>query len=1326
MPHSRESSNTFHVSISGDEDGARTPLLSESDSDEFNIDGRASIIRSVQWDRHAEPSLGAVQPEAWVDITAVRHKFIRQILGLNPFKTSYFALYRPLDDFGSRVILVVGILLAILAGLPIPFIGVILGRIINNFPPPEDELRILLAYLMIVAACYFIVTWGWAVAWAVIGERVSRKTREQLVHRALGMDMTYFDTASPDMTSILTEKTQTIQLGTSEKVGLFIASISYFLAAFSVGFNLNARLTGVMFLTVIPSMACVVMFGTKCVAKYTKHASAYTDKAASLAESSIRAVQIVQAFGLQEKLSEEHVHHLRSALRAGIKKSIAGAVMLGSVYFIAYAANALAFWYGDRLRDGSAEAGTIYAVVFLILDASFVVGRFGPFIQTFALAAAAGQAVHEILDHPLSDIDVYSTDGQEATLAHFANDVRFSAVSFVYPARPTVKILDAIDLSIAPGKVTGLVGPSGSGKSTIASLLLRLYDPTFGTVSIGDDDIKSFNIRSLRSHIALVTQNPVLFSGTIYENIKCGLPQGQDIPEDEAFARCTAAAKEAYCEFIDRLPDGIHTKIGSGPHSQLSGGQKQRLTLARALVGQPSLLLLDEFTSAMDATSEAIVLENLRRSSVTAGRTTIIIAHRLATVRDADRIVVLKDGVVAEDGRHEDLLKANGIYTELIHSQQFEKKGQSSVASSVYSSPRLPQKEHNHVSASKNDTLSAATILPIEKAKKSVFKLISRSIALSRHEIPAIILGLTASIMSGGVTIGEAFIFGNLVELLNDTSNTSDLASRISFFCLLFFLLSLVALVSHGAGGAAFGLVSENLVLRVRDTSFRTILKQDISWFSKPGHSHHALMSKLNMDSGSISGLSGVILGTIFSITTSVAGGTILAHIVAWKIAIVLLAAVPIMILAGYVRLRILALAEEKHQNAYNDAATLASEAIASMQIVAAFGLEGHFLTSYRSVIRGPYEEHLRFALFGNILLAFSLSVTYYVYSLAYYWGAKQVRNGNYTQKDFFIVLPALLFSAQAAGQLFSLAPEITRAKTAAQSVFALHDERPTILTDDGPSKPSSDDTVLNTDALLSGPSASYGTFSLRGELEFRGVSLHYDTRPGVPALDNVSFQIRQGEHAAFVGRSGAGKSSTVHLIERFFDPTAGQVYLDGRDIRNEPVQAHRARLALVEQEPDLFPGSVKFNIGLGRRPGAEISDDDIVAVAKKCELHEFIMSLPEGYNTEVGAHGSRISGGQRQRLAIARALLRDPEILLLDEATSQLDANTEREIRRTIAAASKGRTTIMIAHRLASVQHADKIFVFDAGRIVEQGRHDELVSEGGMYAGMVAAQELD
>jgi len=1302
-----------------DDSSESQPLL---DSEESEIEDEPSVRHSTQWERHVEPSLATVQPQAFEGPTVFRQRFIRQILGLN--KTSYFALYRQLDDVGSKLILVLGIVTAILAGLPLPLIGVVLGRIINNFPPNPDELKHLLFRLMSVAVGYFVITWAWAVCWAVIGERVSRKTRERLLHRALGMDMTYYDTVSPDLSSILTEKTQTIQLGTSEKVGLFIASISYFISAFTVGFMLNAKLTGVMFVTVIPSMAFVVYFGTKQVSDLAKQAAQYTEKAASVAESAIRAVQIVQAFGLFEQLSEEHVHHLRSALRVGIRKSVAGAVMLGSVYFVAYATNALAFWYGDRLRDGSAEAGTIYAVVFLILDASFVVGSFGPFIQTFAMAAAAGAAVMDVLDHPTSDIDVYSPKGKPADRTHFEQDLVLSSVSFVYPARPTVRILDSINLRIKPGQVTGLVGPSGSGKSTIASLLLRLYDPTYGAVNLGNDNLKSFNVHSLRTHIALVTQNPVLFTGTILDNIKHGIPSAEreQLTEDEILARCEAAATEAYCDFLDRLPEGIHTKISSGPQSQLSGGQKQRITLARALVGNPSLLLLDEFTSAMDGTSEAIVLENLRRSSANANRTTVIIAHRLATVRDADRIIVMKDGSVEEDGRHQDLLKKNGIYAELIKAQQFE-KGRPSATSSIRSAASSTHKEHGESSGDSNNASRPISASQTDAPKMSALTLIGRSLALSRRETPAIIVGLISSVFSGGVIIGEALIFGNLVELLNDTSGSDDLTRRISFYCMLFFGLAIIALTSHSFGKTAFGMVSENLTLRVRDLSFRTILQQDIAWFSKPGHSHHALMSRLNSDSGSISGLSGVILGTVFSIATSVLGGIVLAHIVAWKIAIVLLAAVPVMLLAGFLRLRILAMAEEHHQTAYNDAAALASEATSSMQIVAVFGLESHFLDGYREAIRKPYEEHLRFSVLGNILLAFSLSVTYFVYSLAYWWGSKQVRNGNYSQREFFIVLPALLFSAQSAGQLFSLAPEITRAKAAAQNVFSLHDEKPSIITDLRPLE-SATTTASNGSALLSGPSASYGTFGVRGELEFRNVSLYYESRPNVLALNNVSFQIRQGENVAFVGRSGAGKSSTIHLIERFFDPNAGQVYLDGQDIRQEPVRNHRARLALVE--PDLFPGSVKFNIGLGARPGTAVADDDIQRVAKECELHDFIMSLPEGYNTEVGAHGSKLSGGQRQRLAIARALIRDPEILLLDEATSQLDANTERDIRTAIAAASKGRTTIMIAHRLASVQYADRIFVFDGGRIVEQGRHDELVAMGGIYAAMVATQELD
>lgn len=305
---------------------------------------------------------------------------------------------------------------------------------------------------------------------------------------------------------------------------------------------------------------------------------------------------------------------------------------------------------------------------------------------------------------------------------------------------------------------------------------------------------------------------------------------------------------------------------------------------------------------------------------------------------------------------------------------------------------------------------------------------------------------------------------------------------------------------------------------------------------------------------------------------------------------------------------------------------------------------------------------------------------------------------------------------------MFSLAPELTRAKSAARNVFELHDQPPSIITGSASSPAMANGELAS---VLSGDDPAEKSASLKGQVEFHAVSLAYASRPNAPALKGITYCIHPGEFVAFVGRSGAGKTSSVALIERFFDPSTGSVLVSGKDVKTIPVQQHRARLGLVEQEPHLFPGSVLFNVSLGARPGHQATHEEVVEASKKCGIHDFIMSLPEGYNTDCGKNGSRFSGGQRQRIAIARALIRDPEILLLDEATSQLDASSEREVRNAIAAASSGRTTIVVAHRLASVQSADRIYVFDRGLIVEQGKHDELVSLGGIYASMVEAQEL-
>lgn len=893
---------------------------------------------------------------------------------------------------------------------------------------------------------------------------------------------------------------------------------------------------------------------------------------------------------------------------------------------ISYAANALAFWEGSQqiakgLFTSSEGAGTVYTVVFLILDASFVVGQFGPFLQTFALAAAAGQKIISLLDRPDPTINVYSTEGLPMPSPPENNDIMLENVTFVYPARAEVRVVEDINLTLPAGKVTAIVGPSGSGKSTLAALLLRFYDPASGRVLIGGTDLRELNVRAYRRHVALVDQEPVLFSGTIMENIKHGLLHKEGLRTEEANELVYQAARDANAfEFISALPDGFETRIGGSGATALSGGQRQRVSLARALVGDPALLVLDEPTSALDASSEAVVQDALDRARALKARTTVVIAHRLATVRSADKIVVMAAGKVVEEGTHEELVGRKGAYYELVKAQRLLAGGSS--ASSLSSARTRIEEELSVVEKvgekSENETMAEKGSIGEEVETEAVYSagtLLRRCLTLSKPDAVIIAIGLTASIVTGGIIMGESIVFGNLISILNNQKNAASLKDRADFFSLIFFVLALIALCAYTVSGSAFGIVSERLIRRIRDKSLRTILRQDISWFQSPSHSPGALMSMLNMDTGHLSGLSGVILGTICSVTTSMLGGIILAHVVAWKIAIVLLAAVPVMIVSGFLRLRVLAKFEQRHETAYLDAAALATEACTAIRTVAALGREQDVTRLYSEAVDKPYRESLRFIVQGNFWLAFALAITYFVYALAYYWGSRQVRDGNYSTLEFFIVLPALLFSAQASGQMFSLAPEVTRAKTAAMSVFRLHDQRATIDIDAPPSASSSSSSPSVSLRHEKKPMAP--ACKSRGKVEFRNVHFHYASRANVPVLRGLSLTVKPGQFVAFVGYSGAGKSSAVALLERFYDVNSGSVLVDDEDIRNLPVREHRNRIALVSQEPCLFPGSVAFNIGLGATPTeGGVSREDVEKVCKMCGLHDFIMSLPQGYET--------------------------------------------------------------------------------------------------------------
>lgn len=375
----------------------------------------------------------------------------------------------------------------------------------------------------------------------------------------------------------------------------------------------------------------------------------------------------------------------------------------------------------------------------------------------------------------------------------------------------------------------------------------------------------------------------------------------------------------------------------------------------------------------MDSVSENVILDALANEAPELSRTTIVIAHRLATIKNADKIIYLQDGEVCEQGTHAELMSiTQGHYRSLVEAQDLTPMPLDELEE--YQLAEIGSPLEKQMTEIFPEIVGESDDSAIHR---STFDLIARCVDLSRGEWLYIYVGLLAAVLSGGIVVGEAVVFGNLISVLTTGSKPANAVNEASRYCIVFLALAICALAAYIASGTCFGIVSENLVLKTRDISLRTILQQDVDWFSRSGNSAPSLIAALSTDAGHLSGLSGVIIGTVFSGTTSVFGGIILAHIVAWKIAIVLLAAVPIMLLAGFFRLRVLANIQRRHETAYNSATALASEACSKIRTVASLSQEKPFFSKYREAIEAPYRASIKHSVIGNLLLAFSLAITY-------------------------------------------------------------------------------------------------------------------------------------------------------------------------------------------------------------------------------------------------------------------------------------------------------------------------------------------------------------
>ncbi|KAK7056875.1 hypothetical protein VNI00_002592 [Paramarasmius palmivorus] len=1236
----------------------------------------------------------------------------------------------------------IGLVAAAAAGAAQPLMTVLFSKLVEGFvnftallekikevPSAVDGLEAaatdfrnsaanLAMWLVVIGCGIFLCTYVYMYFWVYTGEVNAKRVRENYLKAVLRQDIAFFDkVGAGEVATRIQTDTHLVQQGISEKVALVVNFLAAFVAGFIIAYVRSWRLALAMS-SILPCIAIAGGVMNKFVSKYMQESLKFIAEGGNLAEEVISTIRTAQAFGTQRILSSMYDSHIERARIVDVKAAVVHGIGLAIFFFVIYSSYALAFSFGITLTlDGHADVGIVINVFMAILIGSFSLAMLAPEMQAITHARGAAAKLYSTIDR-VPDIDSANPDGLKPD--HVEGEIELDHVKFSYPSRPGVIVVKDLSLTFRAGKTAALVGASGSGKSTVISLVERFYDPLAGSVKLDGRDLKSLNLKWLRSQIGLVSQEPTLFATTIKQNVAHGLinTKHENASDEEKFALIKDACIKANADgFITKLPNGYDTMVGERGFL-LSGGQKQRIAIARAIVSDPKILLLDEATSALDTQSEGVVQDALDKAAT--GRTTITIAHRLSTIKDADVIYVMGDGLVLESGTHEELLaNENGAYYKLVQSQKLREAAEvtdipedekedakaDEVADFVKEEVPLGRKNTNR-------SLASEILEQKQKEKKpeeddySLFYLFKRMGIINKSEWRRYVVGVIFACLTGCVFPAFGVVYARAVNTFA-TEDRQILRREGDRNALWFFIIAIVSTGAIGLQNYSFAAAAATLSAKLRSLSFKAILRQDIEYFDKDEHSTGSLTSDLSDNPQKVNGLAGITLGAIVQSVATLVGGVILGLIFAWKLGLVGLACTPFLVCTGYIRLRVVVLKDQQNKKAHAGSAQLACEAAGSIRTVASLTREDDCIDLYSKSLEEPLRKSNRTALWSNALYALSQSMVFFVIALVFWYGARLVSTLEISTFRFFVGLMATTFGAIQAGNVFSFVPDISSAKGSGTAILKLLDSIPEI-------------DAESTEGKKVEPSQT------RGHIRFENVHFRYPTRPGVRVLRDLSLQIEPGTYVALVGQSGCGKSTVIQMIERFYDPLAGKIYLDGEPINELNISEYRKAIALVSQEPTLYAGTIRFNIMLGAiKPESEVTQKELEAACRDANILEFINSLPDGFDTEVGGKGSQLSGGQKQRIAIARALLRNPKVLLLDEATSALDSNSEKVVQAALDQAAKGRTTIAIAHRLSTIQNADRIYFIKEGRVSEAGTHDQLLSKRGDYYEFVQLQAL-
>ncbi|MFD8058651.1 ABC transporter ATP-binding protein [Streptomyces cyaneofuscatus] len=1083
-----------------------------------------------------------------------------------------------------------------------------------------------------------------------------------------------------------------------------IGNVLLFLMSLVIMAWLSLPLTLVA-LAVAPALWAIARRSRKRLFPATWYAQGQAAAVAGVVDGAVSGVRVVKGFG-QEDQETGKLREVSRRLFAGRLRTIRlnsrytpalqAVPALGQVAMLA-----LGGWLATR---GEITLGTFVAF------STYLAQLVGP-VRMLAMVLTVGQQARAGVERVLELIDTKPsmTDGTKELPADAPAGIEFDDVRFGYDEeRP---VLDGFSLTVEPGETLAIVGASGSGKSTVSLLLPRFYDVSHGAVLLGGHDVRELTQASLRAAIGLVPEDSFLFSDTVRSNIAYGFPGATQEQIEQA-----ARAAQAH-DFISALPHGYDTTVGEHGLT-LSGGQRQRVALARAILTDPRLLLLDDATSAVDARVEHEIHEALKQ--VMEGRTTLLIAHRRSTLQLADRIAVLDGGKLAATGTHAELERTSPLYRRLltdpdelggtspghrpVHAEadpdgdralQEELDAEFDAERGITPELWIRKEEDRDASVAgmpaspellaQVEALPPATDIPQVDEARAVLPEDSYGLRrLLRGFGGALLLALSLV----AVDAGMGLLLPVLIRYGIDEGVSQVAMGAVWAASAIGLAVVLVQWVAQTGEIRMTGRTGERVLYSLRLKIFAQLQRLGLDYYERELTGR--IMTRMTTDVDALSTFLQTGLVTAFVSVVTFFGIMVALLVLDIQLALVVFATLPVLIIGTFFFRRSSVKAYELARERISGVNADLQESVSGLRIVQAFGREhdgaaryAERSDSYRQArVRGQWLISIYFP-FVQLLASVAAAAVIIV-------GAGRVDNGTLTVGALvaYLLYIELFFApVQQLSQVFDGYQQATVSLGRIQELL----REPTSTAD---------------------PDEPLDVLSLRGEIAFEDVSFAYGDEE--EALTGVDLRIPAGQTVAFVGETGAGKSTLVKLVARFYDPTSGRVTADGTDLRRLDMTAYRHRLGVVPQEAYLFPGTVRDAIAYGL---PDATDARVEAAARAVGAHDMIATLEDGYLHEVAERGRNLSAGQRQLIALARAELVDPDILLLDEATAALDLASEALVNQATDRLTGRRTTLVVAHRLTTAARADRVVVMDQGRVAEDGTHDELLARDGRYA---------